>query len=214
MKRNVSKTRKINKLIEMIERESGKKVSFNRPQKRSLKQVKINKLVEMIERETGKKVIFEEDDILRKGKDYAVKCNVGGKERYFVEFMDGKPQFTENKKRATVFTKTGFYDLIKGALPMYDPIPVGANSLSEASRDVRHLVKGDPTRIYEDEFDDEDFDDLDDFDDDLLEAKAKSKKSKHKKYPWDKCEKDAEKEYGSKKTADKVCGSIKAKSGK
>ena len=31
-----------------------------------------------------------------------------------------------------------------------------------------------------------------------------------KKYPWDKCEKNAEKEYGSKKTADKVCGAIKA----
>lgn len=29
-------------------------------------------------------------------------------------------------------------------------------------------------------------------------------------YSWNKCEKDQEKEYGSKKTADKVCGAIKA----
>lgn len=34
---------------------------------------------------------------------------------------------------------------------------------------------------------------------------------KEEKYPWDKCEKNAENEYGSKKIADKVCGAIKAK---
>jgi len=173
------KLKKIKKLVEMIEKQSGKKVEFVQPKKKlTEKQIKIKKLVEMIQKESGKKVIFQEKkQMIKEGEDFVIKCNVGGKDRFFREFDNGKPQFTEDRTQATVFGKSKFYDLIKGALPMYEPQAIPAKQQQMA----------------------------------MQEAKKKKSEKKGKKYPWDKCEENAEEEYGSKKQADKVCGAIKAK---
>jgi len=173
------KLKKIKKLVEMIEKQSGKKVEFIQPKKKlSEKQIKIKKLIEMIQKESGKKVVFQEKkQMIKEGEDFVIKCDVGGKERYFIGFDNGKPQFTLDKSHATVFEKSGFYDLVKGAIPMYEPV-------AEPTKQQMAMQEA---------------------------KKKKSEKKKDKKYPWDKCEEDVEKEYGSKKQADKVCGAIKAK---
>lgn len=182
------KLAKIKRLVEMIEKGTGKKVRFiHRKRNLSEKQIKMKKMIEMIEEQTGKKVMFQKKRILKENENFIVKCNVGGETRYFSEFKDGKPQFTKHRSMATVFTKSGFYTLIKGAIPMYEPEVEPQKNNNNSSGVIKSVQEA---------------------------AKKKSKHKRKKKYPWKKCEEDAEEEYGSKKQADKVCGAIKARAGK